>query len=58
MCEERYYRTWEAQLVPDIGVGKADHEIGEPKTIWESDQPIVLSERESRSQGEGADVDK
>jgi len=39
-------------------VGKADHEIGEPKTSWESDQLIVLSERESRSQGEGADVDK
>jgi len=30
---------------------------GEPKVIWESDQLIVLSERESRSQGEGADVD-
>ena len=30
--------------------------IGELKTSWESDQFIVLSERESRSQGEGADV--
>jgi hypothetical protein len=30
---------------------------GEPKNIWESDQLIVLSERESRLQGEGADVD-
>ena len=59
MCEERYHRTWEAQQVPqDSGVGEADHEIGEPTTSWESDQPIVLSERESRSQGEGADVDK
>ena len=26
-------------------------------TSWESDQLIVLSERESRLQGEGADVD-
>ena len=30
---------------------------GEPRDIWESDQPIVLREGESRSQGEGADVD-
>jgi hypothetical protein len=58
MCEERYDRTWEAQLVPPrIGVGEADRKIGEPKTSWESDQLIVLSERESRLQGEGADAD-
>jgi len=30
---------------------------GEPRNLWESDQLIVLSERESRLQGEGADVD-
>ena len=58
MCEERHQRTWEAQLVPDIRVGEADHETGAPKTTWESDQPIVLRERESRLHGEGADVDK
>jgi hypothetical protein len=29
----------------------------EPKTSWESDQRIVLRERESRLQGEGAGVD-
>jgi hypothetical protein len=29
---------------------------GELTPSWESDQLIVLSERESRSQGEGADV--
>ena len=39
-------------------VSEADEEIGELKTSWESDQLIVLRERESRSQGEGADVDK
>jgi hypothetical protein len=39
------------------GVSKADQKIGELKTSWESDQLIVLSERESRLQGEGADVD-
>ena len=30
---------------------------GELTTSWESDQLIVLGERENRSQGEGADVD-
>jgi hypothetical protein len=30
---------------------------GELKTSWESDQLIVLRERESRLQGEGADED-
>ena len=39
-------------------VGKADQKIGAPKTSWESEQLIVLRERESRSQGEGAAVDK
>jgi hypothetical protein len=42
----------------EVGVGEADQKTGAPKTNWESDQLIVLSERESRSQGEGADVDK
>ena len=37
-------------------VSEADEEIGELKTSWESDRLIVLRERESRSQGEGADV--
>ena len=57
MCEERYHRTWEAQLVPEGGVGEADQKTGAPKTNWESDRLIVLRERGSRSQGEGADVD-
>ena len=58
MCEEKHQRTWETQLVPrSIGVSEADQKIGELKTIWESDQLIVLSERESRLQGKGADVD-
>ena len=58
MREERYHRTWETQLVPrSIGVSEADQKTGELMTSWESDQLIVLSERESRSQGEGADVD-
>ena len=35
---------------------KPTETIGELKTSWESDQLIVLSERESRLQGEGADV--
>jgi hypothetical protein len=35
---------------------KPTETIGELKTSWESDQLIVLGERESRSQGEGADV--
>jgi hypothetical protein len=37
-------------------VGETDGTIGELKTSLESDQLIVLGERESRSQGEGADV--
>ena len=37
-------------------VSEADQKTGELKTRWESDQLVVLSERESRSQGEGADV--
>ena len=43
-------------MVPEGGVGEADQKTGAPKTNWESDQLIVLSERESRLQGEGADV--
>ena len=37
-------------------VSEADQKTGELKPSWESDQLIVLSERESRLQGEGADV--
>jgi len=38
--------------------GKCDRRKRQVKlmTSWESDQLIVLSERESRLQGEGADV--
>jgi len=35
---------------------KPTETIGELKTRWESDQLVVLRDRESRSQGEGADV--
>ena len=35
---------------------KPTETTGELTTSWESDQLIVLGERESRSQGEGADV--
>ena len=37
-------------------VSVTDIKTGELKTSWESDQLIVLGERESRLQGEGADV--
>jgi hypothetical protein len=40
-----------------VEVSEADQKTGELKTSWESDPLIVLRERESRSQGEGADVD-
>jgi len=58
MCEEKHQRTWEAQLVPRLQRGKCDRRKRQVKlmTSWESDQLIVLSERESRLQGEGADV--
>jgi len=56
MCEEKHQRTWEAQLVPRMQRGKRADKLGELMTSWESDQLIVLGERESRSQGEGADV--
>jgi hypothetical protein len=36
--------------------GKRADKPGELMAGWESDQLIVLGERESRSQGEGADV--
>ena len=56
MCEEKHQRTWETQPVPArAGRGSRPKE-GEPTTGWESDQLIVLSKRESRLQGEGADV--
>ena len=58
MCVEKHWRTWETQLVPRSSeVSEADQKIGELKTSWESDQLIVLRERESRLQGEGADMD-
>ena len=57
MCEEKHQRTWEAQLVPrSREVSEADIKTGKLMTSWESDQLILLRERESRSQGEGADV--
>lgn len=43
-------------MVPARAGRRSRPKVGEPKTSWESDQLIVLSERESRSQGEGADV--
>ncbi len=58
MCEEKHQRTWETQLVPrQVGVGEADQKKVSRRPVWESDQLIVLSGRESRPQGEGADVD-
>jgi hypothetical protein len=57
MCEERHRRTWETQLVPrKVEVSETDQKIGELKMSWESDQLVVLGGRESRSQGEGAEV--
>ena len=56
MCEEKHQRTWETQLVPRLQRGKRADQLGELMTSWESDQLIVLGERESRLQGEGADV--
>ena len=44
-------------MVPARAGRRSRPKEGEPKTTWESDQLIVLSERESRAQGEGADVD-
>ena len=40
-----------------VEVSEADIKTGKLMTSWESDQLIVLSERESRLQGEGADAD-
>jgi len=55
-CEEKHQSTWETQLVPrNCEVSVTDVNIGDLMTSWESDQ-LVLRERESRSQGEGADV--
>ena len=56
MCEEKHQRTWETQLVPARAGRRSRPKEGEPTTSWESAQLIVLSERESRLQGEGADV--
>ncbi len=44
-------------MVPAWAGRRSRPKEGEPKVIWGSDQLIVLSERESRLQGEGADVD-
>jgi hypothetical protein len=44
-------------MVPARAGRQSRPKEGGPMIIWESDQLIVLSERESRSQGEGADVD-
>jgi hypothetical protein len=58
MCEEKHWRTWEAQLVPRFAASKVKptETTGELTTSWESDQLIVPGERESRLQGKGADV--
>ena len=56
MCEEKHQRTWETQAVPARAGRRSRPKEGESTTGWESDQLIVLSERESRLQGEGADV--
>ena len=57
MCEEKLQRTWETQQVPARAGRQSRPKEGEPKTSGESDQLIVLRERVSRLQGEGADVD-
>ena len=57
MCEEKHQRTWETQPAPAWAGRQSRPTEGEPKTSWESDQLIVLSERESRLQGKGADGD-
>ena len=44
-------------MVPARAGRQSRPKAGEPTVIWESDQLIVLSERENRLQGEGADVD-
>ncbi len=57
MCEEKHQRTWETRLVPAQAGRRSRPKEGEPKSRRESEQLIVLSERESRLQGEGAAVD-
>jgi hypothetical protein len=57
MCEEKHQRTWETQQVPARAGRRRRPKEAELRTSWESDQRIVLSERESRLQGKGADVD-
>ena len=44
-------------MVPARAGRRSQPKEGEPKVIWESDQLIDTQRRESRSQGEGADVD-
>lgn len=44
-------------MVPARAGRRSRPKEGEPRANWESDQLIVLSERESRLQGEGAEVD-
>ena len=57
MCEEKHQRTWEAQMFPARAGRRSRPKEGEPRNIWESHQLIDTQRRESRSQGEGADVD-
>jgi len=57
MWEEKHQRTWETQLFPARAGKWSRPKEGELKSGWESDQLIVLRERESRLQGEGAEVD-
>ena len=56
MCEEKHKNLGDPTRSSAVEVSEADY-AGELKMSWESDQLIVLSERESRLQGEGADVD-
>jgi hypothetical protein len=48
MCEEKHQRTWEARWFLRGPVRLSRPNESEPKVIRESDQLIVLGERESR----------
>jgi len=52
MCEERHWRTGRPNSFLDCRGKRADNRVAG----WESDQLIVLGERENCSQWEGADV--
>ncbi len=48
-------RTWETQLIPDGTGSELNRKIREAMINWESDQLIVVCDRESLLHGEGAD---